>query len=55
MRTSSVSGIARIAPMGPITTAQNSTEKKVMVWLRLTALPMTRGWMIDCTTPLMMP
>ena len=54
-RTRRVSGIARIAPIGPITTAQNSTEKNVMVWLRFTALPTTRGWITDWMTALMTP
>ena len=41
--------------MGPSTTAQNSTEKKVSVWLRATALPTTFGCTIDCTTALITP
>ena len=44
-----------MAPTGPSTTAQNSTEKNVSVWLSDTALPTTRGWMIDCTTALTRP
>ena len=50
---SSVSGIARMAPIGPMITAQNSTENNVTVWLSETAWPTTRGWTIDCTTALM--
>ncbi len=40
---SKLSATAMIAPIGQITMAQKSTEKNVMVWLRATALPTTRG------------
>ncbi len=47
--------MARMAPIAPRTTAQSSTEKKVSVWLRATALPTTFGCTTDWTTALTIP
>ena len=48
----SVSGMARIAPSGPSSHAQNTKATNVTVTDSPTASPMKRGWMIDYTTTL---
>ena len=47
---SRVSGMARIAPSGPISQVQRNSVRNVMVTDNPTASPMKRGWISDCTT-----
>ena len=44
--------MARTAPSGPSTQAQNTSETKVSVVDRPTASPTTLGWMTDWITRL---
>ena len=44
--------MARIAPSGPSSHAQNTSTTNVTVTDSPTASPMKRGWMIDCITTL---
>jgi len=45
----SVSGMAKIAPMGPMSQVPNKRATKVTVTDSPTESPTKRGWMIDCT------
>ena len=51
-RTSSVSGIDRIAPSGPMMNVQKMTEKKLSVRLRLTASLTNFGCTSTCSVTL---
>ncbi|SKX82332.1 Uncharacterised protein [Mycobacteroides abscessus subsp. abscessus] len=49
---SSVSGMARSAPSGPITQAQKISDKNVTVVVRPTESPTNLGWITDWITKL---